>query len=772
MSLFTKGIMIAGFGTKTWLKIIMGLDSIIFSFIGWVYQLFLILSRATIIDDSVATQLVRRIYSIIGVVALFMLTYGMLRKMVNPDAKDKESLGKTVINIVKAIILLAIVPSLFTYAFRIQTAVLNKNTIGKIILGADGSHSNGVTNPNELIEKGGVSLSHGIFDAFIFPAKGHEADAVVNGMPLEGENGVKKQAEDDESFTLFMHKDMIEAIDNDTVTYYWGVSTAAGIFVIYILISYCLSLGFRVVKLAFYEVMAPVCIIASILPSQKEMLNRWIKATLQTFAEVFIRVAVLYFMVYVINLVAISVGNGTLFGDVEGGLLKGLAQAMVFMGVVTFMKSAPDLISKLTGLDSGSMSLGIKDQLAKGGFFTAGALAGGAATSMLRNGIGAFSKTRNAFKDAKSKTSGAEKSKAYAKAVGSIFTGAGSTLAGGASGGFHAFNKDAKSFSDMKAAASKGAKTAGENKAYRASYKAQHGGTWGAIKGHIKDTGESALDFAGIGSVADLEDENKALSEVKSKIKAVKTGAADVINGEVAKSSSGFAISTVKTYNKAEYDALQDAYLNATTAEEQAKALKDFKAYENAIAFSKMAATPGMTLAQARQAILADAATTDYGKISFSATGLKNIKQGLATSKVAGPLKGESKDAFEARINDTENFVGDVEYQFGQAVQNAAYSSESDFAKLDTGIQAAMSGVRIAASDARETVNSSLHLDSVKEAGFDINNVKGAWDVTDKKQAISKVGDIIDIKVAQNTQKINEHQKKKAQREEGKKDKS
>ena len=714
MALFTKGLLTAGFGTKTWLTIIMGLDAIIYSFITYVYKLFLILARASIIDEGAATQLIRRIYSIIGVVALFMLSYGLLRKMVNPDAKDKDSAGKTIMSIVKAIILLAIVPTLFTYAYKIQTAVLNKNTIGKLILGTNNSFNSNsnYSNPQEMIQNGGVDLAFTVYKAFIFPDDGHEDDKVSGSMNYAE---TVEAAQKDESFVLF--KDMIDDIDSDAIVYYWGISTAAGLYIVYILISYSLSLGFRVVKLAFYEIMAPVCIIASILPSQKEMLSKWVKATLQTFVEVFIRVAVLYFMIYVIALVEKSIQSGTLMNDLSGAgtMLKLLAQAMIIMGLITFMKSAPDLISKLTGIDSSNMSLGIKDQLAKGGLFTAGAIAGGAATSLLRNGVGAISKTKNAFKEAKGMAPGNERQKAFAKAAGSIFTGLGSMAAGTLSGGVHSFNKDAKSFADMKAGASKGAKTAADNKVHRASYKAKHGGTvGGALIGHAKDFGEDVKEFAGIGSVADLEAENKILEGIKAKTSAVKSTAASIVDGEAKKSSSDFAVG------------------------------------------------------------------------DYSAKVLRQKRQDLEAARAAGKSEGESLAAFQERIRNMENDVGTYEYEFGKAVQNAAFLDKESYDKLAPAVRAKISAARVAAEEARAEVVGNLHLEVVQNTGFKADNVKKSWTVdpaiivkdkddqvvgTGANAAVKDIGDNIDIRVGENSTKINEHNRKKAEREEGKSDK-
>ena len=722
------------------------IDAIVYSFINFLFKLFLTLSRADIFSEDSMNDFIYRIYQLIGVIMLFMLSYAILRKIVNPDSKDKESTGKIVFNVVKAIILLAIVPSIFTYAFKIQNAILNQNTIGKILLGTSGLNtSNGQNSSSDVINRGGITMAQGVFEAFLFPTQGDRNVEVLDGMTYED-----LSAEVQQSGNFSVYKNVADKIVDGTLTYYSFVCFVAGLVVCWMLLSYCISLGFRVIKLAFYEIMAPVCIIASILPSQKEMLSRWIKTTLQVFLEVFIRTAILYFVIYVLNLLDVAFHDGNLFPDSEF-ILKSLGWVAIIMGLVTFMKSAPDLISKLTGIDSGNMSLGIKDQLAKGGLFTAGAVAGGALTSLARNTVpkvaDSIRQRKSANKQYKESMTAAgddkkaqEKAKearreAIKKARKTGWKALPSGLAGMVSGGIHAFDKDAKSFSDMKNAASKGAKVAGDNADHRASYKARHGDTIrGAIKGHVTDAFDGVKEWSGYSSVAALEAENKALGEVSSKVSEVKSGAKALIDKEAKKSSSSFAVKGVD----------------------------------------------------------ADGHETDY-----SATQLRELRQNLEAARSAGRReiyydveeeyeeKGEKKkrivtktrqedDAeFQKRMRDLENGVADYEYRFGQAVQNAAYLAEVDYDKLDSGIRAALSGVRTSALDARATIANNLHLEVVQQSGFTAENVKGSWDVTKKGEAgnIANVSDNIDIKVGENTAKINEHARKKAEREETKKDK-
>lgn len=490
---------------ETVYDILLNLDGIIYSFINFLFKIFLLLSRAQIFSESNIIPFIRRIYTIIGVVMLFLLSYALLKAIVNPDtAKDKQSPGKIVFNVIKVIVLLALVPTAFSFAFEIQNSILEANTVGKIIMGTEDDCKGGNCDYSKTISNGGMEMAMGVFEAFIFPTneqKSEDEIIIANDVSFKE---AKQLIKDNENFSVLDR--FSEKIKDKELTYYWFISTIAGIFVVYMLVSYCLSLGLRVVKLAFYEIMAPVCIIASVLPSKKEMLSKWIKATVTTFLEVFIRIAILYFAVYIIKTVSIQFESGNLFdfGSIQGSVgsvVKGLAKSMIIMGIVAFVKQGPQLIADITGLDSKNMGLGIKDQLAAGGFFTAGAMAGGLLTAGARNFVGGAARGVNRYKEAKKNAGDDFKGLRKARAFASSFAyGAGNAVtrgvAGGVSGGVRSFNKDAKGFGDMKNSAHKGATAAGAKASYRAGYKDSHGGTIrGALAGHLTDAGEFGKDW-------------------------------------------------------------------------------------------------------------------------------------------------------------------------------------------------------------------------------------------------------------------------------------
>lgn len=156
----------------------------------------------------------------------------------------------------------------------------------------------------------------------------------------------------------------------DEYSYMPIVSTICGLILVYMLLSYCIDLGVRASKLAFYQMFAPVSFLLNTIPGQKDLLGNWVKAVLTTWGEVFIRIFTMIAAVYLIsNLDMVtfeSLGSEAL-----------VAKAIIVIGIVTFMKQFPKLLGDLTGIKSENMKLGIMDKLNAGTFGLAGGLVGG-----------------------------------------------------------------------------------------------------------------------------------------------------------------------------------------------------------------------------------------------------------------------------------------------------------------------------------------------------------------------------------------------------------
>ena len=364
-------------------RFLLWLDQSVYWFAAQCYQLFMKLSTAQIFTDDFFSSFAKRIYAILGVFMLFYLVYALLNAIVDPDklTNDKGA-GKIAVNLIISLTLLGLLPNIFDLAYRMQNFVLSSNLLGAVILGSDVvdvSDSESVKENNESLIRFGDYASFTVLNSFLNPEN-------VNPTLDNGYNwyGVKKEIlEEGKWKNLPLLSDAVSngasiGGENIVLTYRPIVSTAAGIFLIYMLLSFTLDLGVRVVKFAFYQLLAPIPIVLRIIPSKKGTFDKWLKQTLSVYFEVFVRVGLMYIAIYFINAITT---NNTLMEMWTKSTSGKLALAIIIIGVFAFAKQAPKIISDVLGIDTGGLKLGIGDKLKAGGFFGAGAAVGSLVSS-------------------------------------------------------------------------------------------------------------------------------------------------------------------------------------------------------------------------------------------------------------------------------------------------------------------------------------------------------------------------------------------------------
>lgn len=476
-------------------KIVLLLDSVIYWAVSMAYQLFIRLATLRLFEDSFFSEFANRIYAILGVFMLFYLAYALLNALIDPEKlSGDKGFSKIASNLIVSLVLLGLIPTIFEYAYRLQNYVLSSNLIGAIILNTATTNPNdseSTTATQESMIHFGDSLAFTVMNTFINPDNynvkffdnynwyDYKADV------LENSSYTKLPALSDAVIHTQVDATTQEEVN---VEYYIGISTAVGIFLLYIIISFTIDLGVRVVKFAFCQLIAPIPIIMRAMPGKKSTFDKWLKTTLSVYFEVFVRVAIMYIAVYFIRALYLN-WDWEQFSGIQGKLVL----VVVIMGILTFAKQAPKMLSDMLGIESGNLKLGIGEKLKAGGFFAGGAMLGAGVTGLVQRGVSGIRGIGNRWGE----THGfLNKGKLLA---GGLLGTAGSMVAGSASGMFHSFKsgKDAKNFGDMRKAASEGAKISLDNKGKREAYKAVHGGTVrGAMAGHFGDMAFNAREWA------------------------------------------------------------------------------------------------------------------------------------------------------------------------------------------------------------------------------------------------------------------------------------
>lgn len=355
------------------------LDSIIYNFVNYEYITFINISQLTILNNESFNTFAERIYALVGVFMLFKLAFSLLAMLVNPDStKDSnKGVGKIIQRVLISLVLLVMVPTFFEYAYKIQTIVLQQNILANIILGGDYNDDNGETKTREelleerqaALENGGKQMGFAVLNAFLtpkykelaFPESEKEQAKEILGQELYDSAytpylQVRKDLDVDGLLELKNIKDE----DGEYVfSYNYFISTIAGFFVAWVMLMFCLEVGVRMVKLTFLQLIAPVPVLSYIEPKTGKILNSWAKECVKTYLDVFVRLLIIYFVIFILSIV-IEDGIFTVYRyemDADASTISMssynpsfIETALIVIGFLLFAKEAPRLISDILGI--------------------------------------------------------------------------------------------------------------------------------------------------------------------------------------------------------------------------------------------------------------------------------------------------------------------------------------------------------------------------------------------------------------------------------------
>ena len=445
-----------GFAIEQSLRTFSGqIAAVLYNFIVYLYNIFMILARAEILNDNYIQAIYNRVGMILGVFMIFKLSFSLIQSLVNPEklADKKSGFGSIITRCIISIVLLGITPSLFNMAFKIQNIIVGtendtNNIIYKFVV-ADAETENAATFGRTL-------ATDLYFSFFTEKTEGIISDGMDIVIDPEGKTVLEtkdynylRQSVKDGSLDF---NDMVYYLSlrsNGTYAIKWDVLFSIGVAaaVIYILITYCISVATRVIQLAYLQLIAPIPILSYISDPEGTFKN-WIKQCMTTYLDLFMRLAIIYFII------AVSRQILTVMGD-ESKLLSstGLSpdsgeyiwvKIFLVLGLLMFGKRVPELLKDLFpnfgGGGAASIGFGLKspkkmledipllgkssERIAKAGI-GAGLIGAGA---LAANGLHGAANIRKTWKDNKGKEG------RFKKTVGAGVKGVFS-MAGGAVGG-------------------------------------------------------------------------------------------------------------------------------------------------------------------------------------------------------------------------------------------------------------------------------------------------------------------------------------------------
>lgn len=347
---------------SAWYSLWIFIDNLIYSLIAFSYQLFKIIAKASLYNSENAniTTMVNRISVILGIGMLFILAYNIILNIMNPDkisAGGDKSMQGILKNAVIAIVMLTAYSMVFTYMTKIQNHIIDDQVIENIILGTGNGSS-------ELREDSmGSKVAVQIFTAFFYPINdnGDYVDCWKDSS-LDVCEAYKTGVTNAQTGTisdLAKNSTLFDSLKKDTphINYLYIISSISGVVALLMFVSYVFDIGIRVAKMAFLQIIAPIPIMAYIVKPSGGVFSKWLDNLIKTYLSLFMRLITIYFAMFLINILATSVGNNTggVFGNSEGvtGFVKLLANVVLIIGVLLFAKDAPKLLENLLGTTFG-----------------------------------------------------------------------------------------------------------------------------------------------------------------------------------------------------------------------------------------------------------------------------------------------------------------------------------------------------------------------------------------------------------------------------------
>ena len=394
------------------------LDNIVYGLIPQIYKIFIYLSELNLFggESNPLKDLINHIYVLLGIFMLFKVSFSLLQYLVDPNSfrDSSKGMGKLVTNVLVALVLLVSVPTIFSAATELQKVIIHSNAIGQLILGTNATDYSGTVSDDGKIDVNGIEtmakdLQFMLFGAFynlntnistfsacagtsgVFGSvdmaeegcldtlnteiSGYN-DASSNGVTLysffkyAGETPSSDSGQcsngvcDERNFGHF-DKLLWWKIDGEYVINYLPfISTAAGVYVVFLLISFSIDIAVRAIKLCFLQMVAPIAIVSYIDPKESignGKLHNWIKECASTYFSLFLRLATIFLVMLLVSSITSTVlagGEGSIKEQIDDTGYSIWIYLFLVIGAFMFAKQLPKIIENIFGLKgTGDLSL-------------------------------------------------------------------------------------------------------------------------------------------------------------------------------------------------------------------------------------------------------------------------------------------------------------------------------------------------------------------------------------------------------------------------------
>lgn len=486
------------------------IDKVVVWLIECLYDLIFQISSVQVFDNASLAAFANRITVILSIFMIFKLSLSFLNYIVNPDAMTDKSKGfsKLIQNIAVALVLLVSYQFLFDKAMELQQKIVDNNTVPKLIIGSVGKNV-----------KNSSTISFPLFSAFVVPnndilyststnpnltgcrsysryiegskpsatcdlkGAGYTDDVATDNSTVgtDANSQMDYIVEHQDTNALFDFLLRIKKGDIFAFDYKFIISTICGAFAALVLLSFCMDVAVRIIKLYFLRLIAPIPIISYIDPIKGEgIFKKWLSNVGKTYADLFIRLIAIFFAIFIIQQVATQPA----LKDFNGNPIDNpFVIIFIIIGALMFAKQFPKLIQDITGISlDGKMQLNpfkkVSEQALGGKAIMAGTA--GAVGALGVAGGNLVHRAVNAKKNFNANGGGL---KGGLKTAGGFLT---STLAGATSGFVHS-SRQAYSSGKMTQGVKKGIEEANTHRTEREIGKENGATAFGILKAKAQD---------------------------------------------------------------------------------------------------------------------------------------------------------------------------------------------------------------------------------------------------------------------------------------------
>ncbi len=405
------------------------LNFCVYFLLGMMYQIFFNVSSAQLFENETIKNFYGRIQLIIGVFMIFKLAVSILQGIMDPEkfTSGKEGgFGSIITRVVVALIMLAVIVPinipdvqnansyekyinnnglLFGTLYSLQDRILSGNTLGRLILGttdeADDPSDSGSATQQEKLEQSANIFASTILKGFLrinmLPEDQRENDDETEetnwycqGQDLTDDHrtAINAYSQLDISPAALLSDPIVKAkcnlnwqasvpivnlIAGDSkyvFSFNFIVSLVVGAIFLVILVGFTIDIAIRSIKLAILRLLAPIPIISYIEPKSAKdgMFASWVKALTSTYLDLFLRLAVVYFVIFIIQDMMV---NGIVI-DQAGGMVGIISVIFIWIGLFFFARMAPKFIKDALGLKGSMTNIGLSGIMGGAATFVGG----------------------------------------------------------------------------------------------------------------------------------------------------------------------------------------------------------------------------------------------------------------------------------------------------------------------------------------------------------------------------------------------------------------